>query len=82
MIRQHEAKLYAAPEGRIGNERIHFVSSVGTAWVALMIPALTCTAFNGIVLLISLPASKDFLCHRHQAVRLESEFILELLQRR
>ena len=32
--------------------------------------------------LISLPASKDFLCHRHHAVRLESEFILELLQRR
>jgi len=32
--------------------------------------------------LISLPASKDFLCHRHHAVRLESESILELLQRR
>ena len=32
--------------------------------------------------LISLPAAKDFLCHRHHAVRLESEFILELLQRR
>ena len=44
--------------------------------------AILCTGMalkNYVCLLVRVP--KDFFCHRHDPVRLEAEFLLELLER-